>query len=653
MIDCAIVRALLRGFVARHSVEWQVVSFCRTMERPEGLPSRAGNSRSHRARRERRARGARREDVFQNGTPFLNPSSVEAPGSAAVVKSEQALQRIARKGQEDIMDVISKQRSKPIPPTSEEFGGRRRAAAKGKPPPASPREPRQVVDCATAPSTDMMALLAEANKLTQDSSSFLSDMPPLTPRSAQQAAYAKAYEKAFKDEQTLKKEVAAKAQLPGGGAGAVAMGLPQRASATVVEHPKSGSHSIPPQRTRPTVPGKPCPPQRQPFSSVSVPLTKSLTGADLVMNIKSAAMKGNANAQYRMALMFHKGTDGVKVDMEEALRFYMLAAGSGHIRAQVNVGLLYQKGEGVEPSDAIAVRYFTRASDAGDHKAMYNLGMCYKNGKGVAQDNEEAVRLFTASANAGNTHARFVLGVLYQKGVRVEKNAQQALSYYTAAAEDGDAKSMCNLGVMYEGGDGVPRNDVLAVKYFEKAAENGDPNSLATMNIGKMCLQGRGGPKGNGPAEALKYVMDAANGGNAKAQYEMGKMFEEGTTVGVQRDFKEARKFFRLASRQGFPEAFLALGLMYMEGGRGAAVNFKVAAKALKEGAELGNAECMYRLGLIYKDGNEKFAADPIEAANFLRQAATKGHQDAKTLLQGMETLPSRSPFHKREAGKK
>ena len=158
-----------------------------------------------------------------------------------------------------------------------------------------------------------------------------------------------------------------------------------------------------------------------------------------------------------------------------------------------------------------------------------------------------------------------------------------------------------------------------------------------------MCLYGRGGPKGKGPESASKFLLKAAEEGNATAQYEVGQMFENGTTAGIEQNVKEARKFYRLASRQGNPLAYRALGMMYFQGIHGVSKNYKVAAKHFKEGANLGDLECTYRLGLIYQNGCDvkpMFAADPKRGVALLRAASAKGHAEATHVLKNMQVLP-------------
>ena len=53
------------------------------------------------------------------------------------------------------------------------------------------------------------------------------------------------------------------------------------------------------------------------------------------------AQKGDAQAQFTLALMYAKG-DGVPQDGIEALKWCRKAAENGHVKAQFNLGLIYR-----------------------------------------------------------------------------------------------------------------------------------------------------------------------------------------------------------------------------------------------------------------------------------------------------------------------
>src|ERR1700730_1348403 len=64
--------------------------------------------------------------------------------------------------------------------------------------------------------------------------------------------------------------------------------------------------------------------------------------------------------------------------------------------------------------------------------------------------------------------------------------------------------------------------------------------------------------------EALRILRPLAERGDAKAQNNLGKMFEQG--LGVARDDTEAMNWYRKSAEQGLAEAQYNLGLMSREG---------------------------------------------------------------------------------------
>ncbi len=85
----------------------------------------------------------------------------------------------------------------------------------------------------------------------------------------------------------------------------------------------------------------------------------------------------------------------------------------GDARAQFNLGLAYDRGEGVAENAEKAVYWYRRAAEQGYANAQSNLGVYVNAGKGVTQDYKEAVRWFRKAAEQENAHAQFALGALY------------------------------------------------------------------------------------------------------------------------------------------------------------------------------------------------------------------------------------------------
>ena len=63
-------------------------------------------------------------------------------------------------------------------------------------------------------------------------------------------------------------------------------------------------------------------------------------------------------------------------DYEAAYRLIKPLAEQGIPEAQFNLGLMYDKGQGVPQDYAEAVKWYRKAAEQGNAKAQYNLGNC-------------------------------------------------------------------------------------------------------------------------------------------------------------------------------------------------------------------------------------------------------------------------------------
>ena len=82
--------------------------------------------------------------------------------------------------------------------------------------------------------------------------------------------------------------------------------------------------------------------------------------------------KGYAGAQVNLGLMYEQG-QGVRQDYAQAVQWYRKAAEQGYAGAQVNLGLMYEQGQGVRQDYAQAVQWYRRAVEQGDTDAQVNL----------------------------------------------------------------------------------------------------------------------------------------------------------------------------------------------------------------------------------------------------------------------------------------
>lgn len=89
-------------------------------------------------------------------------------------------------------------------------------------------------------------------------------------------------------------------------------------------------------------------------------------------------------------------------DFVTALREWRPLAQQGNAEAQANLGLMYQRGEGVPQDYAEAVSWYRKAAEQGFAQAQANLGGMYLLGEGVPQDFVSAHMWFNLASGHGD-----------------------------------------------------------------------------------------------------------------------------------------------------------------------------------------------------------------------------------------------------------
>ncbi len=104
-------------------------------------------------------------------------------------------------------------------------------------------------------------------------------------------------------------------------------------------------------------------------------------------------------------------------------------------------------------------------------------------------------------------------------------------------------------------------DDAAALEDWLPLAGRGDP--VAQLRVGQM-LRDRQGVRWRDFEGAASWFRRAAAGGNAEAQYALGRLHYEGFLV--PRDTAEMRTMLKAAARQGHARARLTLGVIYEYG---------------------------------------------------------------------------------------
>ena len=156
------------------------------------------------------------------------------------------------------------------------------------------------------------------------------------------------------------------------------------------------------------------------------------------------------------------------------------------------------------------------------------------------------------------------------------KSSVDALTY---AAAQGQPLAQWKLGRMYAQGDGVPHDDVKAYDYFSKIVESYDEENPdrreisvvanAFVAVGVYSLSGiANGKVAPDPERALEVFQYAAtNFSNADAQYNLARMYLDGTAV--EKDPRQGTRWLALAADKGHRAAEALLGHLLFTGQAG------------------------------------------------------------------------------------
>lgn len=230
-----------------------------------------------------------------------------------------------------------------------------------------------------------------------------------------------------------------------------------------------------------------------------------------------------------------------------------------------------------------------------------------------------------SAAQAGDMQAAFKVAGLYAAGQGVKTpDGAQAAEWYRKAAADGNVEAAWKLAQLYIEGKVLPKNLEEASVYLQLAAREG--NAQAQTELGRFYEQGLGGlPSSRG--EALNWYLQAGQQGDAQAQERAQDVQLEDPQL-----YEEVTRFQALlaSAKTGDSQAQLEVGQMLREGYVIAQNNEEAArwfTQAWQEGEKLPQAA--YELSRLYQNG-EGVEKNEAKAMELLGAAAQAKNPDAQ-----------------------
>ena len=159
-----------------------------------------------------------------------------------------------------------------------------------------------------------------------------------------------------------------------------------------------------------------------------------------------------------------------KQDYAEATRLLVPLASQGDAIAQLTLGRMHLRAEGVPQNSFAAFEWLRLATEQGNPDAQFELGVMHRDGVGTVVDGQLALQWFKRAADRGAPAAFNAIGELYLNHPDVPRNVRIAFEWFSLGAEMDSAEAMYNLGMHYAlGREGAP-NEVAAFEWFDLAA---------------------------------------------------------------------------------------------------------------------------------------------------------------------------------------
>jgi hypothetical protein len=190
---------------------------------------------------------------------------------------------------------------------------------------------------------------------------------------------------------------------------------------------------------------------------------------------QQGAQAADAEAELQLAILYAKG-EGVAQNYETAATWFRAAANQGLPRAQYDMGVLTERGRGVKVDLTAAADWYLKAAQAGYPLAQYNLAVCYTKGQGIRQDLPEAALWYRRAATQGVVQAMVNLATMYDKGNGVAASPVDAYAWYLAAGRRDNQTAARSAEDLYAG---LPHLDQIRATALasDVAASIHDPES--------------------------------------------------------------------------------------------------------------------------------------------------------------------------------
>lgn len=214
--------------------------------------------------------------------------------------------------------------------------------------------------------------------------------------------------------------------------------------------------------------------------------------------------------------------DVVDVDYKSALTYYTIAANENYYKSLNNIGNMYKEGQYLPKNETLAEMYFEKAAENGSIVALYNLAILNFELEDESKF-ELGIELLENAVEKGHEDSVILLAKKYMENEIIQRDFNKAIELLVSIPQNPIALNM--LGNIYYNEEVISQDLKKAFNYYKKSAD-------------------------------LDYVHGQKNVAEC---YELGE--------GVEKDIKNALKYFELASKQDCRYSLSKFNELKEEGG--------------------------------------------------------------------------------------
>lgn len=317
----------------------------------------------------------------------------------------------------------------------------------------------------------------------------------------------------------------------------------------------------------------------------------SLDKAQVILT-QAAEQSGSVAAALKLSKAFAAGTFG-EVDQKSALKYSKLVADLGSA-----AGLKLYDSQLLEFGDSLQVLgVIAKLEEAvldGDLAAARKLIRIYSDGEKTASNANKVKTYVNLLASDGDSSSRLYLAGLFLKGDIIEQDIVRGVGYITQAFDDGEPSAIIPYANVLLSGEFVDEDIPLAVEILTKASESG--NDKALLRLASLYLQ-KDQPYSDFEKGFAILENSLDQSPNANNAFKVGNAYLRG--AGVERDVEKGLRYMKQAAEGGNMRANSILGALYQVG-KDVPKNFRLAQSYFEQAVLAGDENAELKLGDIF-----------------------------------------------------